>query len=103
MQTAAAPAEGRGGGDEEEEQEESVGLDPPALPAGVPPALSFRLRLEGPANLWSSAALASRRSSLDNDYAELAVAGYLAASGWRGARYRLGRSDAATFSAWAVA
>jgi hypothetical protein len=61
---------------------------------------SFKVRLEGPANLWSLQALYSRQSLL-SAFDAMAFEAYLRASGWSGS-YQLSWSDTAVTEVWSV-
>ena len=67
------------------------------------PLAGFTLRLEGPANLWSCAALAAR-GAMPNDYAAFAAAALLRRSGVRGFSFssRVIDGGTATSSVWTL-
>ncbi|KAL4428540.1 hypothetical protein ABPG75_002629 [Micractinium tetrahymenae] len=63
--------------------------------------LTFTVRQEGPANLWSLQALAARRSSVYSQHDAAAVAAFLRASG-RSAICRLSWTDTAVTQQWSL-
>ncbi|KAK9807874.1 hypothetical protein WJX72_011848 [[Myrmecia] bisecta] len=62
---------------------------------------TFKVRLDGPANLWGLGALTSQRALLTNAYDALAVEAFLRASG-RNAVYSSRRTDTAVEQTWTL-
>jgi len=63
---------------------------------------SFRVRLEGPANLWGLASLSFRRSPVVNTYDAMLTRAYLRASGWGVTSFAYTYTDTAVEEEWVV-
>jgi hypothetical protein len=64
---------------------------------------SFKVRLEGPANLWGQAVLASRQTIVSDDYTAFASAAFLMASGFKDSTCSSRYTDTYVEETWKVA
>ena len=61
-----------------------------------------QVKVEGPATLWGAAALASRRSSVVNEFTAMATAGFLRASGFSKSSYDYRYTDTYIEEVWKI-
>lgn len=60
------------------------------------------MRVEGPATLWGTAALASRRCIVTNEFTAMTVAAYLRASGFTHSSYGYRYTETFIEEAWKI-